>query len=251
VSFDLSGRVALVTGAGQNVGEGIARALARHGAAVAVNDFHEERARRVAERLAAEGAKAAAVAFDVTDAASVAAGVTRVQRELGPLDILVNNAGNAGTHVFPPKRFAEMEPSEWAKFLDVNLYGVLHCTRAVIGGMCERGFGRVITISSSAGIVGIPMGISLYGAGKGGALAFMRHLAMEVARRGVTANSVALGLMASAADADVTRAMAATVPIGRCGTPEDAAAAVVWLASPEAAWVTGQTIQVNGGSVTS
>jgi NAD(P)-dependent dehydrogenase (short-subunit alcohol dehydrogenase family) len=249
VSFDLSGRVALVTGAGQNVGEGIARALARHGAAVAVNDFHEERARRVAERIAAEGAKAAAVAFDVTDAASVAAGVTR--SELGPLDVLVNNAGNAGTHVFPPKRFAEMEPSEWAKFLDVNLYGVLHCTRAVIGGMCERGFGRVITISSSAGIVGIPMGISLYGAGKGGALAFMRHLAMEVARRGVTANSVALGLMASAADAEATRALAATVPIGRCGTPEDAAAAVVWLASPEAAWVTGQTVQVNGGSVTS
>ena len=250
MSFDLSGRVALVTGAGQNVGEGIARALARHGAAVAVNDFHEERARRVAERIGAEGGKAAAVAFDVTDPASVADGIARARRELGPLDVLVNNAGNAGAHVFPPKRFAEMEPSEWAKFLDVNLYGVLHCTRAVIDGMCERGWGRVITISSGAGIVGMPIGISLYGAGKGGALAFMRHLAMEVARRGVTANSVALGLMENAGDADVTRAAAAGIPVGRCGKPEDAAAAVVWLASPEAAWVTGQTIQVNGGSIT-
>jgi len=251
VAFDLSGRVALVTGAGQNVGEGIALALARQGAAVAVNDFHEERARRVAERLRAAGARAAEVAFDVTVAASVAAGVERAQRALGPLDILVNNAGNAGAHVFPPKPFVEMEPSEWTKFLEVNLHGVLHCTRAAVSGMCERGYGRVITISSGAGIAGLPIGVSLYGAGKGGALAFMRHLAMEVARRGVTANSVALGLMENAGSTDVMRAAAAAVPVGRCGRPEDAAAAVVWLASPEAAWVTGQTIQVNGGSLTS
>jgi NAD(P)-dependent dehydrogenase (short-subunit alcohol dehydrogenase family) len=250
VSFDLSGRVALVTGAGQNVGEGIARMLARHGAAVAVNDALEERASAVADRIVREGGTAGVAPFDVTDPELVAAGVARVARTLGPVDVLVNNAGNAGTHAFPPKPFVAMEPAEWAKFLDVNLYGVLHCARAVVPGMCERGFGRVITISSTAGTIGIPMGVSLYGAGKGGALAFMRHLAMEVARRGVTANSLALGLMQNASDTDATRAAAAMVPVGRCGTPEDAAAAVLWLASAEAAWVTGQTIHVNGGTTT-
>jgi NAD(P)-dependent dehydrogenase (short-subunit alcohol dehydrogenase family) len=117
--------------------------------------------------------------------------------------------------------------------------------------MCERRFGRIVTISSGAGVVGIPMGISLYGAGKGGALSFMRHLALEVAGAGVTCNSLTLGLMSHAGDEAFTRAIAPTVPVGRLGTPEDVGAAVVWLASDEAAWVTGQTIGVNGGSFTS
>jgi 3-oxoacyl-[acyl-carrier protein] reductase len=247
--FELSGRVALVTGAGQHTGEGIAVLLARQGAAVAVNDLHEARARRVAERIASEGLRAVATAFDVTDATAVAAGVGRARAALGPVDILVNNAGvPEGMGVEP---FRSMDPAGWRRFIDLNLYGVLHCTRAVIDAMCERRWGRVVTISSGAGVVGSPMGISLYGAGKGGALAFMRHLAMEVARSGVTANSLALGLMAHVGDAEATRRAAAGVPVGRLGTPEDVAAAVLWLASPEAAWVTGQTIGVNGGSVTS
>jgi len=249
--FDLTGRVALVTGAGQHTGEGIALLLARRGAAVAVNDFHEDRAARVADRLKAEGLRAAAAPFDVTDAAAVAAGVEGARRELGPVDILVNNAGNAGAAAFEPKPFASMQPAEWAKFVDVNLYGVLHCTRAVVGGMCERGWGRVVAIASGAGVTGSPMGISVYGAGKGGAIAFMRHLAMEVARSGVTANTLAIGLMAHVGDAEVTRSLARSVPVGRLGTPEDVAAAVLWLASPEGAWVTGQTIGINGGSTTS
>jgi 3-oxoacyl-[acyl-carrier protein] reductase len=111
--------------------------------------------------------------------------------------------------------------------------------------------GRVITISSGAGVVGLPIGVSLYGAGKGGAIAFMRHLAIELARSGVTANTLALGLMSNAGDASGTQSIAATVPVGRLGTPEDVGAAVVYLASPEASWVTGQTIHLNGGSVTS
>jgi NAD(P)-dependent dehydrogenase (short-subunit alcohol dehydrogenase family) len=225
--------------------------LARQGAAVAVNDFHEDRASRVADRIASEGLRAAAVPFDVTLGSAVAAGVERVRSELGPVDILVNNAGNAGASAFEPRPFAAMEPSEWAKFIDVNLYGVLHCTRAVISGMCERRFGRVVTIASGAGVTGNAMGISVYGAGKGGAIAFMRHLAMEVARSGVTANTLALGLMAHVGDSDATRQLARSVPVGRLGTPDDVAAAVLWLASPEAAWVTGQTIGINGGSITS
>jgi NAD(P)-dependent dehydrogenase (short-subunit alcohol dehydrogenase family) len=249
--FDLAGRVALVTGAGQHTGEGIAMWLARQGAAVAVNDFHEDRAARVADRIKSAGRRAAATPFDVTDASAVAAGVERARRELGPVDILVNNAGNAGAAAFEPKPFASMQLSEWTKFVDVNLYGVLHCTRAVVAGMCERGWGRIVTIASGAGVTGSPMGISVYGAGKGGAIAFMRHLALEVARSGVTANTLAIGLMAHVGDAEVTRSLARAVPVGRLGTPDDVAAAVLWLVSPEGAWVTGQTIGINGGSTTS
>jgi NAD(P)-dependent dehydrogenase (short-subunit alcohol dehydrogenase family) len=246
--FDLSGKVALVTGAGQHTGEGIALGLARQGAAVAVNDLREERASRVVARIEAEGLRAAAAPFDVTDASAVAAGLEAARRTLGPVDILVNNAGNAGAADFEPRPFAVMEASEYAKFVDVNLFGVLHCARTVLPGMCERRWGRIVTIASGAGLVGSALGISVYGAAKGGAIAFMRHLALEVARRGVTANTIALGLMAHVGQAEVTRELARAIPVGRLGEPEDAAAAVVWLASPEAGWVTGQTIAVDGGS---
>jgi 3-oxoacyl-[acyl-carrier protein] reductase len=246
--IDLTGRVALVTGAGQHVGEGIARRLATQGASVAVNDLFDDRAQRVAEAIRAQGATACAVAFDVTDAESVRSGVEKAIAELGPIDVLVNNAGiPTGMGV---KRFREMDPSEWAKFVDLNLYGVLHCTKAVIDGMCERGFGRVVTISSGAGQAGLDLGVSLYGAGKGGAIAFMRHLAMEVARDGVTANTVSLGMIDNHGDPSVTEHLARRVPVGRLGRPEDVAPAVAFLASDEASWITGQTLGVNGGSHT-
>ena len=247
--FDLTGRIALVTGAGQNTGAGIARTLASRGAAVAVNDLHEDRAAAVAQEIEGEGGEAFACAFDVTDLQAVQSGISRIEKNLGPLDILVNNAGVPDP--FEPAAFTSMTPEDWARFVDLNLYGVVHCARAVIEGMCEREFGRVITISSGAGQIGLPMGISMYGAGKGGALAFMRHLAMEVAGRGVTANSLALGLMDHVGDADSVAAMARTVPVGRLGTPEDVGAAVTYMASNEAGWLTGQTLGLNGGSTTS
>lgn len=247
--FALTGRIALVTGAGQNTGAGIARTLASRGAEVAVNDLHADRAASVADEIENAGGRAAACAFDVTDFEAVQAGIAQAEEALGPIDILVNNAGVPDP--FEPAAFATMTPEDWARFVDLNLYGVVHCARAVIEGMCERGFGRVITISSGAGQIGLPMGISMYGAGKGGALAFMRHLAMEVAGRGVTANSLALGLMAHVGDADSVAAMARTVPVGRLGTPEDVGAAVTYMASNEAGWLTGQTLGLNGGSTTS
>ena len=182
--FDLSERIALVTGAGQNTGAGIAHSLASRGAAVAVNDLHEDRAESIAQEIQAAGGRACAAPFDVTDFDAVQSGISQVENDLGPLDILVNNAGVP--EPFEPTAFTSMTPEDWARFVDLNLYGVVHCARAVIEGMCERGFGRVITISSGAGQIGLPMGISMYGAGKGGALAFMRHLAMEVAGRGVS-----------------------------------------------------------------
>lgn len=237
--FDLSGRQALVTGGGQGVGEGIVRALAAHGAAVAVNDLHADRAAAVADPIP----RAVAAPFDVTDGAAVADGVAAI----GAVDILVNNAGvPEGMGVGP---FAEMDPSEWAKFVDLNLYGVLHCCHAVLGGMRERGWGRIVTISSGAGVTGINLGVSLYGASKGGAIAFMRHLAIENARAGITANCLALGLMDNKANREVTEQLARSVPVGRLGQPDDVGAAVVYLASEEAAWLTAQTINLDGGSL--
>ncbi len=240
-AFDLDGRRALVTGAGQGVGEGIAHALADNGASVVVNDLHAERAEAVAGAI--EGAVPAA--FDVTDREAVADAVARH----GPVDILVNNAGvPEGMGIGP---FADMDPTEWAKYVDLNLYGVLHCCHAVIGGMRDRNWGRIVTISSGAGVTGINLGVSLYGAGKGGAIAFMRHLAVENARAGVTANSLALGLMAGQNDPEATQHLARSVPVGRLGTGDDVGAAVVFLASEEAAWLTGQTIHLDGGSLPS
>jgi 3-oxoacyl-[acyl-carrier protein] reductase len=249
--FDLSGRVALVTGAGQGVGAGIVRALAGQGAAVGVNDVVADRAQATVDAVLAAGGRATAVPFDVTDGDAVAAGVAAVEAAFGPVDILVNNAGNAGANTFAPGPFAAMDPASWDRFIDVNLYGVLHCTRAVVNGMTERGFGRIITISSGAGVVGLRIGVSVYGAAKGGAAAFMRHLSQEVARQGVTVNSLALGLMTGNEGSDVTSSLARQVPVGRLGTPGDVGAACVYLASDEAAWMNGQTINLDGGSVTS
>jgi 3-oxoacyl-[acyl-carrier protein] reductase len=247
--FDLSGRIALVTGAGQNQGAGIARALAAQGAAVAVNDLRAERAERVAAEIVSSGGRARAAVFDVTDYGAVARGVAEIARALGPLDTLVNNAGvPEGMSV---AQFRTTQPEAWRPYVELNLYGVMNCARAVVEGMCERGFGRVITISSGAGQSGLAMGVSAYAAGKGGQIAFMRHLALETARFGVTANTLALGLMSNAGGSDVTAALAKTVPVGRLGTPEDVGAACVYLASREASWLTGQTIGLNGGNLTS
>lgn len=246
--FDLTGKVALVTGAGRGIGAGIAGMLARRGAALAVNDLQRERAIEAVEGILANGGRAVAVPFDVTDAAAAAAGIEDARKALGPIDVLVNNAGIPDG--MSPARFRDMSPKEWDRYIDLNLYGVLHCTRAVIDGMCERRWGRVITISSIAGQQGANIGVSLYGAGKGAAVSFMRHLALEVARCGVTVNALALGLMNNVPDSGLKAQLAGTIPVGRLGSPEDVGAAVVFLASDEASWITGQTIGVNGGSMT-
>jgi NAD(P)-dependent dehydrogenase (short-subunit alcohol dehydrogenase family) len=246
--FDLTGRVALVTGAGQGVGAGIARMLAQQGASVAVNDLEKSRAEATESAIARAGGRAGAFAFDVTAVDAVCEGFAAAEASLGPVDVLVNNAG------VPPsmgiKPFREMTPEEWRPFVDLNLYGVMNCCRAVIEGQCERGWGRIITISSGAGTVGLALGVSAYAAGKGGGISFMRHLALESAKSGVTANTIAIGLIDNQRQPEVTEHLAKTVPVGRLGQPGDIAALCVYLASNEAGWMTGQTIQLNGGSVT-
>jgi len=231
------------------VGAGIARYLAGQGASVAVNDIDQSRAQAMAVEVAALGVRSVAAPFDVTDYASVCAGVAKVEGALGPVDILVNNAGNAGAEAMVPTQFRESEPETWNAAIRVNLWGVMHCCRAVVGGMCAREWGRIITISSTAGTTGTNIGVAPYSAGKGGGLSFTRTLAIEVARFGVTANSLAIGLQTQL-DPTVTEFFAATIPVGRTGKPDDVGAACVWLGSTEAAWVTGQTIEINGGSPT-
>jgi NAD(P)-dependent dehydrogenase (short-subunit alcohol dehydrogenase family) len=247
--FDLSGRAALVTGAGQNAGAGIAKALAGQGAAVAVNDLVAERAEAVSKEITAAGGTAVAVPFDVTDREAVRAGAARARTQLGRhVDILVHNAGIAAD--FGQGPFRTLEPARWRAPIEINLFGAMNCVSAVVDGMCEAGWGRIVQISSGAARTGSDQGLCLYGAAKSGAEGLIRHLSQELAPFGVTANTLALGLQTNAAGA-ATEVFAAKIPVRRLGTPEDVGAAVVYLVSAEASWLTGQILDLNGGSVTS
>lgn len=247
--FDLTGRVALVTGAGQGIGRGIAAALARQGATIVVNDLQIDRAAGVVAELSETGAIVGPAAFDVGDHDAVRRGVTGAVEHFGPIDVLVNNAGIPPGMTLQP--FRETSPEDWQAFFDVNVRGVMHCCHAVLDGMRRAQWGRIITISSGAGTIGSRLGTSVYGASKGGAIAFMRNLAHEEARQGVTVNTIALGMMDTIGSADGELATAArSLPVGRLGRPADAGALCVYLASNEAGWMTGQTLQLNGGAPT-
>lgn len=251
--FDLTGRTALVTGGGRGVGAAIASALSGRGAAVAVNDVVVERADATAGSIRKAGGRAVAAPFDITDRETVEAGIATARGELGAhFDILVNNAGPpAGMTTM---RFRDMDPAEWRTYLDLNLYGSLNCIRAVVDPMVEGRWGRIVQISSGAGRTGLPFGVSMYGAAKSAVEGFVRHLSQELARDGVTVNALALGMLSNAvpegAPDDAVRALGRSVPVGRLGEPADVAPAIVYLASEEAAWLTGQTINLNGGSTT-
>ncbi|UTI66695.1 SDR family oxidoreductase [Paraconexibacter antarcticus] len=253
--LDLTGQVALVTGAGQGVGEAVARMLAAQGATVAVNDYRAERADGVAADIEAASGRALGVQADVSDPESVQAMADLVTRELGPVDILVNNAGNAGADqsaLAPVPKFWESDPADWAPWIDVNFTGVLLATRSVVGGMVERGHGRVITVISDAGRVG-EADLVVYSGAKAGAAGFMRGLAKSVAPHGVTANCVALGAVRTPTiepmlqNEAILKKVLRAYPLGRLGEPADPAALITFLASPAASWITGQTYPVNGG----
>jgi 3-oxoacyl-[acyl-carrier protein] reductase len=246
--FDLHGRVALVTGAGQNVGARIAELLAEQGAAVAVNDLDASRADAVVQQIRAAGGVASSAIGDVTDGAQVAAVVAEVGDELGPVDVLVNNAG-LPVEGLPTGPFADLDPSDWEATVQLNLHAVLRCTRAVLPSMIERSWGRVVTIVSDAGRSGEPQ-LAVYSAAKAGAIGFTRAIAKEVGRHGVTCNAVALGSIRrteATGEADVRRAR--HYPMRRLGRPDDVAPAVLYFVSPAAGWVTGQTLGVDGGYV--
>ena len=230
----LSGRTALVTGAGQGVGRGIAEVLAEQGAEVVVNDRFADRAEAAAGAIGGR-----AIAFDVTDLDAVRAGFDQA----GPVDILVNNAG-IPPEGFPQVDFKDSDPELWARFVDLNLYGVMNCTRVALPPMCDRGWGRVITIASEAGRVGLPIRVSLYGAAKAGAIGLMKHVAHEVGGDGVTCNALALGMM------DNVEGVPVHSPVPRHGSGRDIGATCAFLASDGGEWITGQVIPVNGGAIT-
>jgi 2-hydroxycyclohexanecarboxyl-CoA dehydrogenase len=243
-------RVALVTGGGRGIGRAIAFALAGDSRQVAVADIRDEDAAEAASAIVDGGGRARAVRLDVTDPDSVRAGVEQARRELGPLDILVNNAG--WDELRP---FLQTDEPFWDRVIDVNFKGCLRMTRAVLPEMLERGWGRVVNIGSDAGRVGSSQE-SVYSGAKAGVIAFTKTIAREVARSGVTANSVCPGptrtpmlerMGAGEEGEKLIAALERAVPMRRLGEPEDVAAAVVFLASERAGYVTGQTLSVSGG----
>lgn len=244
--FSLKGQVALVTGAGRGMGVGIARMLGKLGAKVAINDLYPERAEATAQELQSQGIEAFAAPFDVTDHAAVKKVVDSIIEKAGKIDILVSNAGVPADGMGYCK-FLDSSPQDWQKFVNLNMFGLMNCCHAVVPGMKERGYGRVIAITSESWRAGLPMGIAAYAASKAGAVGFIRHLAAETGRSGVTVNALSLGTMNNW-DSDALAKKTCFVP--RAGSPEDVGAGVAYFASKEASWVTGQVLPVNGGSLT-
>jgi len=245
----MNGKVALVTGAAGGVGRGVALAFARQGAAVVLNDIDVSGLDETARQVEAQGGRTVCAPFDVTDYDACANGVAEAERAIGPVDILVNNAG--GTGGMWPTPFVDTPRESWQHQVDINLYGTLNCTRAVVDGMNERRFGRIVSISSDAGRLG-NSGSSVYGAAKAGIEGFMRTLAKELGRNGVTANSIVLGLIDTVPKEFLEKSGAADLYVtGRVGTAADVAAAVVYLTSEEASWITGHSLVVNGGGTLS
>lgn len=248
----MGNRIALVTGGAQGIGRGIAAELAAQGFRVAIADLNLEAATQAAKDLTAAGGTAMAVEANVTDTASVEAGVRAVERDLGPVEVVVNNAG---WDDFMP--FVATTEEFWDKILDINFKGALRVTKTVLPGMTERKFGRVINIGSDAGRVGSSLE-SVYSGAKGGIIAFTKTLAREVAGKGITANAVCPGptdtpalrkfLDGNGDNADkVLNGMVRAVPMKRLGTPDDIGPAVAFFASDAAGFVTGQTLSVSGG----
>lgn len=245
--FNMQGRVALVTGSGQGMGLGVVRALCRQGARVVVNDYYAERAETAVAALRAEGFSVCAAPGDITDAAARERIVATARREFGEIDILVNNAGVPPGMPNSLRQFKDLADEDFERQLDLNLRAILGLTRQLVGGMCDRGFGRIVIITSESWRLGMPMGLSNYAAAKSAALGFMRHLAHEVGRQGVTANALSLGAMNNFGYDEIAKR---TTAVGRAGTPDDVGAAVAYLASDEASWISGQVIALNGGSCT-
>jgi 3-oxoacyl-[acyl-carrier protein] reductase len=245
------GQVALVTGASRGIGAAIARRLAALGASVAVN-YAVRRAE--ADALAAElGPRAMAVGADVGDADAVVAMVAAVAARLGPVSVLVNNAGIA-----VPGTWETYDPAAMARMRRVNADGVIHCVRAVAPGLVAAGYGRIVNVASNAAIGTALAGTTFYAATKAEVLALTRRFAFELGAKGITVNAVAPGWivtdmarggMDDAAFTERVKGMAVRTMVGRVGAPEDIANAVGFLAGPEAGFVTGQTLVVDGGRV--
>ncbi|AQV98333.1 SDR family NAD(P)-dependent oxidoreductase [Cupriavidus necator] len=244
--FRLDGKVALVSGAGRGMGFGIAQALARQGATVVINDFFADRAEEAAGKLRAQGLLAHAAAEDMTDRAAIEAMNARVTREAGPVDVFVHNAG-IPAQGWGYEQFLESTQAQWDSWMQLNVFGLMHACQVLLPAMVARKWGRIVAINSDAARSATGMGLCAYGAAKAGAVGFLRNLSGEVGRHGITVNALSLGTMNNWEGAeDIARKHTS---VGRAGSPEDVGAAVTYLASPEAPWVNGQVLPVNGGSL--
>jgi 3-oxoacyl-[acyl-carrier protein] reductase len=239
--FDLTGKTALITGATGGIGGAIARALHAQGAKVAISGTRRE----VLDALAAELSGATVLPCDLADKDAVEALVPKAEEAMGQLDILVANAGMAKDNLF-----VALKDEDWEQVLNVNLTSTFRLARAAVKGMMRRRFGRIIGITSVVGVTGNP-GQGNYTAAKAGMIGMFKSIGKEYAKRGVTANCVAPGFIATPMTDKLNEkqreAILTMVPAGRLGSGADVAAAVVYLASDEAAYVTGQTLHVNGG----
>ena len=245
------GKVVVVTGGGGGIGGATSRRFAAEGAKVAVFDLNLDAAKKVAAGIAAAGGVAEAFACDIANRADVDAAVAAVEARLGPIDVLVNNAG---WDVFRP--FVKTEPAQWEKLIAINLTGALHMHHAVLPGMAARKSGRIVNIASDAARVG-SSGEAVYAACKGGLVAFSKTIAREHARHGVTVNVVCPGPTDTALFAEykegagnpekLLEASTRSIPLGRIGQPGDLPGAILFFASDDAAYVTGQVLSVSGG----
>ena len=244
----LDGQTAVVTGAASGVGRGIAQVLASEGAQLAIADVNASGAETVASALRSEGHEAIAVAADVTDRASTDAMAATVVDAFGTVDILAANAG-----VYPMVRVPDMTDGDWDHVMGINVKGALHAIQSCLPGMLEKSAGRIVLTSSVTGpITGYP-GFAHYGASKAALLGMMRSIALELARSGVTINAVLPGNVRTEGLDDLgeehKRKMLAAIPMGEFADPTDVGWAVRFLASPEAKYITGQTLVVDGGQV--
>jgi len=247
----LDGKAVIVTGGGGAIGGAICRRFAEYGAQVGIFDKNLEGARKVAEEIHAKGGATFVSGVDITDYKAVAGAIAGFEKAAGPTDILVNNAG---WDQFV--NFVDTTPELWEKIIAINLHGPLNMSHVVLKGMVSRGHGRVVNIASDAGRVGSSLE-AVYSACKGGIIAFTKTVAREVARKGITLNTVCPGptdtpLLAAVAGADergqkIRAALVSAIPMKRVGQPDDIPGAVCFLASEDASFITGQTISVSGG----
>ena len=249
IKMKLAGQVALITGSGRGIGKATALALANEGANIVVNDIDEKLAKQTAEEIMKVGKRAIALKADVSKSDEVAGLVENSIREFGKIDILVNNAG-----VYPRAKLVEMSEKDLDNAINVNLKAVFLCTKAVLPHMIKQRSGKIICIASNFGILSAP-GASAYAAAKAGVISFVKSIAKEVGQYGIRVNGISPGITWTDMIAQyftmdrLQREIAPQIPLGRIGRPEDVAKVVVFLASDDADYITGQILGVDGGQI--